>query len=312
MKIDLAPAVATPTDPAVATIIFTQSRLDDTQTFSGPTNPDFALRLDNSCHNSVLRALSIYDGTKADVLEYNANQISQVHVNSDAANSNTNVASTIAFNAGNSYFAGFADYGIYVMGASAISQTQCDIANLACVYMMGNTNANLTGPGQITDTQMKCGSLVTSGRLHGVELGAGVVNITVSGTAASATQCNVPGPQLVVLDGAIDPTVSLCNNSNAMTVFCAGYPNQSGFAAGQSYTQPSLGYSTVALHGAMTGATPSTPFRSSIPTVGRSHRSVSMWPRGPGVAVRARHLRCGRRRSARPAAGRRLGARSHR
>ena len=233
----------------IANIAFTGSRLDGNNLLSGATDPDFAMRLDNSCRNSVYRALTVYDGTKADMLQYNANQIGQLHVNSDAVNSGGTLASPIAFTALNSYFAGVADYGVYALGGSAISQTQCDIANWACVYMTGNTNANLLGPGQITDTQMKCGGLQSvAPAYHGVELGTGVVNITVSGTAASS-QCNVSAAQLLVVDSAVDPTVSLCNNSNALQVFCAGNQNQSGFAASRNYTQPALFYASVGLTG---------------------------------------------------------------
>ena len=57
----------------------------------------------------------------------------------------------------------------------------------------------------------------------GVELGAGVLDTTVSGTA-SAGGCAVPPMQLVVLDAPPDQTTSLCNNSNALV---AGFSTRS-------------------------------------------------------------------------------------
>ena len=103
----------------------------------------------------------------------------------------------------------------------------------------------------ITDTQMRCGGFtnVPAG-YSGVELGAGVINATltgalnttVSGTAA-AGRCAVPPIQLVVLDAPADPTSSLCNNSNALVAGCTGY--QGGFATGQFYTQPAVSFGTV-------------------------------------------------------------------
>jgi hypothetical protein len=79
----------------------------------------------------------------------------------------------------------------------------------------------------------------------GVELGAGVVDTSVSGTA-SAGKCNVPPLQLIVLDdptNTASATVSLCNNSNALVAGCTGY--QGPFAAGQFYTQPAVSYVNV-------------------------------------------------------------------
>ncbi len=242
---------------AFSNIVFNDSRLDGNSLYSGATNPDISLRLANSCHGSVFRALSVYDGTKADVLEYNGNLLSQTHLNSDAANSTISADPTIIFTALNSGFAGVADYGVYAIGNTSAAQTQCDIANRACIFVLPPTAASLaaSGPGQISDTQMKCGSLQSvPPSYHGVELGAGVINTTVGGTASSG-KCNVPSGQLLVLDGAINQTVSLCNNSNAPSAYCAGYQYQNGFAAGRYYTQPSLGYVSVALSGAASGPT---------------------------------------------------------
>lgn len=242
---------------AFSNIAFTDSRLDGNSLYSGATDPDTSLRLANSCRGSVFQALSVYDGTKADILAYNGNLLSQTHLNSDAANSPTSANPGITFTAANSGFAGFADYGVYAIGNTTLAQTQCDIANLACVFVLPPTPATLAagGAGQITDTQMKCGALQSvPPSYHGVELGAGVVNTTVGGTASSG-KCNVPAAQLVVLDGPINQTVSLCNNSNAAPAYCAGYQSPSGFAAMRYYTQPSLGYTTVQLSGAASGPT---------------------------------------------------------
>jgi hypothetical protein len=65
-----------------------------------------------------------------------------------AANSNANLAdSTLTFTSTNTPRAGFADYGILYLVAGAITQPQSDVANLASVYMMGNSAAGYYGPG---------------------------------------------------------------------------------------------------------------------------------------------------------------------
>jgi hypothetical protein len=227
----------------VGNITVVDSRFDGNSLIDGATNPDFSLKLGNSCHDSVYRNLSAFDGTKADILEYNGNLFSQIHLNSDAANSNTGNASSVSW-AANTRLAGVADYGFYTLGNTSLSQTQCDIANFACVHTATNPINGTANPAQITDTQMKCGSLVSvPSTYYGVELAAGTISTTVSGTAA-AGKCNIPGVQLVHLDGSIDSTVTLCNNSNATVMACG---SGSGLAAGRFYTQPALAYTTVAL-----------------------------------------------------------------
>jgi hypothetical protein len=227
---------------AVGNIIMSDSRFDSNYTFSGATNPDFALKLENTCHDSVYQNISAYDGTKADILEYKGNLFSKIHLSSDAANGPT--AGTITW-ANFTYpkLAGVADYGVYALGNTSLSQTQCDIANMACVYIGIDAGSTKLNPAQVTDTQMNCGSLSNvSSSYYGVELAAGTVNTTVSGTQAAGS-CNVPGPQLVHIDSPpLDPSISICNNSNANVVFCG--PAFSGFAAGQAYTQPAPAFST--------------------------------------------------------------------
>jgi hypothetical protein len=261
---------------ASATIVFTNSRVDANPAFfAGPSNPDFALRLGNSCRGSTFRNLAAYDGTKADVLQYNANVLSQIHVASDAANTTIpggaaptinwgTITSTTTFG-----FAGVASYGLYVIGATALSQTQCDIANVSCVLTIpylplgvANAAAGSLNAGNVTDTQVRCGafSSVPTGYL-GVELGAGALgtiingafDTTVSGTA-SGPKCAMPPLQLVVMDVPADPTSSLCNNSNALVAGCVGY--QGTFAGGQFYTQPAVSFGTVSLAGNILYAVP--------------------------------------------------------
>ena len=227
---------------SIANIALTDSRIDDNFTFSGPTNPDFVLRLEPSCHDSAYVADTIYDGTKADILTYIANLFSRVHINSDAANTTTGLQPTIPWTALNASLAGNADYGFYVIGNAALSETQCDVANTACVFTIPNPVASAFSPSQFTDTQMKCGSFANTppGR-SAIELGAGTANTTVAGTVA-APQCTIQPFQLVSLDGPVDPSTSFCGNSDAAIVGCTGY--QSGFAAGQSFTQPAVVYTT--------------------------------------------------------------------
>jgi hypothetical protein len=244
---------------AAAAIAFTNSRLDSNAAIlSGATNPDFAVHLGNSCAGSVLRNLTAYDGIKADVLQHDANILSQIHVNSDAVNTTTPNGPAPAINWATITTAGFglagaADYGLYVVGNTALAQIQCDIANVACVFTFPDAASSLNA-GNITDTQMRCGGYtsVPTGALD-VELSAGVLNTTVSG-AAAAGKCAVPQIQLVVLDGPADPSSSLCNNSNALVAGCTGY--QGPFAAGQFYTQPAVNYGTVALSGNVIYAIP--------------------------------------------------------
>ncbi len=135
-----------------------------------------------------------------------------------------------------------------------LSQTVCGIANMACVSTLRNAQGTSVDAGQITDTQMRCGNFtnVPNG-YFGVELGYGALNTTVSGTA-SAGRCAVPPLQLVVLDGAADPSLSLCNNSNALVAGCTGY--QGPFAAGQFYTQPAVSFGTVSVNGNVLYAVP--------------------------------------------------------
>ncbi len=237
----------------VGNIVFTDSRLDSIPVLAGPTNPDFALRLGNSCHDSVYRNLTAYDATKADVMEYDGNLFSQMHVGSNAVN-HTLAASTLAGGplpvipwSGTTFgLAAAADYGLYIISNTSFSQTRCDIANIACVFFSVNALGSLN-PGQITDTQVRCGNFgnVPSG-YAGVKVAVNTVSTTVSGTVGAA-QCAIPPAQLVTLDqgGPIDPSNSLCNNSNAVVAGCTGY--QGGFAASQFYTQPAVAYGNVVL-----------------------------------------------------------------
>ncbi len=266
--------------------IVSDSRFDGNSALSGATNPDFALRLGNSCHDSVYKALSVYDGTKADVLTYNGNLFGQMHLNSDAANAGARLAS-FTWNAYNTGLAGVADFGVLALGNTSLQQTQCDIANSACVRLLG-ASANANGnPGQITDTQMKCGALLSVPSTYfGVWVGAGTTNTTISGTATPAG-CNVPGTQLVQFDGPIDPTVSLCNNSNATVVSCGG---GSGLAAGRYYTQPSLAYTTVTVSGA---PSPATTTIYAVPFVNPSGGAITQIGIDVQSAVAATHCDMG-------------------
>jgi len=257
------PTYPVPPLGAVANIIVSDSRLDSNGAFSGATNPDFVMKLGRSCHDSIYQALSVYDGTKADILQYNGSLFSAVHLNSDAVNGVA--AGTIPWmTLGNPKIAGVADYGFYIIGNASLSQTQCDIANITCVYTGLNSGVTELNPAQITDTQMKCGSLSNvQTNYYAVEVAAGAVNTSITGTA-SAGDCNVPGSQLVHVDlSPLDPSVSICNNSAATVVFCG--PAFSGFAAGQSYTQPAPGFSTVSISSGMLYAVPfETPIGGTV------------------------------------------------
>ena len=245
---------------ASATITFTNSRLDNNPAFSaGPSNPDFALRLGASCHGSVYRNLTAYDGSKADVLQYDGNQLSQIHVDSGATFASAAFGPFPKINWGtvaNFGLAGVANYGVYVIGATSLSQTVCGIANMSCVFTIPHAGLGIN-PGQITDTQMLCGAFTNVPIGYtGVELGAFALtsatpaettNTAVSGTA-SAGKCNIPPLQLIVLDdpnNSASASVSLCNNSNALVAGCTGY--QGPFAASQFYTQPAISYKNVTL-----------------------------------------------------------------
>ena len=262
------PEVAFPSPAGgVGNSVISDSRFDSNSTISGATNPDFSLRLGNSCHDTVYQSLTAYDGTKADVLEYNGNLFSKIHINSDAANSNTGLVSTKLVWDSVSPLAGVADYGFYALGNTSLSQTQCDIANLACVHLAGNLANASHNPGQVTDTQMKCGALTSvPPNYYAVQLSTGAVNTTISGTAAS-NQCSVPGSQLINLEGSIDSTVSICNNSNATVVLCG--PAYVGFTLGQLYTQPATTFDTI-----------TTPTTSNPPPVGRLYATPFISPSG--------------------------------
>ena len=242
---------------SIANIVLTDSRLDGNSSLSGATNPDFTLRLGASCHDSVFDAVTAYDGTKADILVYNNSLFGRTHVNSDAANAGASL-SFIPWPSSTSFgLAGVADYGFYVIGNTSLSETQCDIANKACVLTIPNTAGGSLYPGQITDTQVKCGPFAdTPLGYSGVELSAGTANSTVGGTSA-AGDCTINPVQLVRLDGPADLrtiSTSLCNNSNALVAGCTGY--QGGFAQGQAYTQPAVAYSTLSASGNVLFAVP--------------------------------------------------------
>jgi hypothetical protein len=237
---------------SVGSLVFTESRLDANPAFfAGPSNPDVALNL--HCHDSIFQNLTAFDGIKADVLGPGGNIFGQIHVGSSTINQTT------ATNEGGSInwpfdspltnvgFAGVADYGVYFIGNATLSQTRCDIANIACVFMSVDFTQGRANPGQITDTQVGCASFTSvPPGYDGVLLSAGVQGVTVSGTA-SAGKCAVPPAQLVSLLTGPPPdlTTSLCNNSNAPIAACTGY--QGGFASGQFYTQPAVAYGTAAL-----------------------------------------------------------------
>ena len=168
----------------------------------------------------------------ADLYTYNGNMYSQLHVNSDAANSGPSL-SAITWTSANWPLAGVADYGVYAINNTSLTQTQCDIASTACVKMGIQSGAN--NPGQITDTQMKCGAFVNvPPTYYGIEIPANATQESVQGTVAPG-KCNVPAIQLIHVDSTLDPSVSICNNSNATVAACGA--GQSGFAAGQYYTQ---------------------------------------------------------------------------
>jgi hypothetical protein len=241
---------------SIANITVTDSRFDDNYTFSGPTDPDFVLRLESSCQGSVYDAVTAYDGTKADILVYGGNLFSRTHLNSDAANTSAGLIPAIPWTPATFGLAGMADYGFYVIGNTSISETQCDVANIACVLTIPSALAP-SNPGQITDTQVKCGGFSnTPPGYFGIELGLGTVNTTVTGTSA-APKCTIYSFQLVKLDGLADSTTSLCGNSDAAVAGCTGY--QGSFAQGQpgqSYTQPAVAYSTGTIGGGTLYAMP--------------------------------------------------------
>jgi hypothetical protein len=235
-------------------IVMSDSRFEANPLFSGATNSDITLRLGNSCHDSVYTSVTANDGVKADVLEYNGNLFSQLHLGAGAFGSTTLAASSLVFltsgAAANSGFAGVADYGFYALGNTSLDQTVCEIANHACVLLAVDAASGLSNPAQITDTQMQCGSLQSvPPNYQGVELGDGLVNTTVSGTVAPA-RCHIPATQVIVADGAINPTTSLCNNPGSPVVYCGG--GGSGFSSGRYYTQPSLAYSSAVVNGTST------------------------------------------------------------
>jgi len=242
----------------VGNIVMSDSRFEANPLFSGATNSDIALRLGNSCHDSVYTSVTANDGVKADVLEYNGNLFSQLHLGSGAFGSTTLANPLLVFvatgAAANTGFAGVADYGLYAIGNTSLDQTVCEIANHACIRLAVSPGSGSSNPGQVTDTQMQCGSLQSvPPNYEAIELGAGIVNTTVSGTSAAA-RCHVPATQMIVADGAIDATTSLCNNPGSPVVYCGG--GGSGFASGRYYTQLSLGYSSAA---SVNGTPTSTP-----------------------------------------------------
>ena len=168
--------------------------------------------------------------------------------------------------------AGVSQFGILALGNTSAQQTQCDVANLACIKILSSSNGN---PGQITDTQMKCGSLGSiPPNYYGVWLGRSTNNVTVSGTAAPS-RCGVPGTQLVYLDGPPDPTITLCNNSNAAIVICGGV---TGLPPGRFYTQPTLSYTPMTLAGA---SGPSATTLYAVPYVNPTGGVISQM----GIAV---------------------------
>jgi hypothetical protein len=227
---------------AIATISLTDSRLDDDSGLFGPVDPDFTLRLDAGCQGSVYDSDAVFGGTKADILVYDGNLFNRIHLNSGAANANGGIPSIPWPRSDTFDLAGNADYGFYVINNSAISETQCDIANRACVFTIPQPPGGSSSPGQITDTQMKCGALTnTPPGYSGVELSDGTANTTVTGTAPS-NQCGILPFQLVKLDGQLDPSTSLCNNSYAAVAGCTGY--QGTLQSGQVHTQPAVTYTS--------------------------------------------------------------------
>ena len=257
----------------VGNIVFTDSRIDSNPQFiAGPSNPEFAVRVETSCHDSVYQNLAAFDGTKADVLLYNGNVFGQFHLGSNAVNATQanvpaptlNWATITTFGSGSTVgsfgLAGVADYGIYGEENTSFSQTRCDIANVACVFLSINPGNATTNPAQVTDSQIGCGAFTSvPPGYYGVTMQAKTGGSTVSGTTVSGTaapgKCAMPPLQLINLvgGGPIDQSSSLCNNSNASAAACTGY--QGSFANGQFYTQPAVAYGTAALSG---GATTST------------------------------------------------------
>jgi hypothetical protein len=227
---------------AVATISLTDSRLDPGTGLFGPGDPDFVLRQDTGCQGSVYDADAIFGGTKADILVYGGSLFNRIHLNSGAANGNGSIPSIPWPKPDTFDLAGVADYGFYVINNSAISETQCDIANRACVFTISSPLGGFSSPGQITDTQIKCGSLTnTPPGYSAVELSDGTANTTVTG-AAPSNQCGILPFQLVKLDGQLDPSTSLCNNSYAAVAGCTGY--QGTLQSGQVHTQPAVTYTS--------------------------------------------------------------------
>ncbi len=223
------------TNGDVANIVFSNARLD--LNFAGANNPSFSMKIENDCHDSVYRGVSAYDGARADLFTYNGNIWSQLHVNSDASNSGPPLSSSITWTTAGTYpnwpLAGVADYGVYIIDNSSLAQTQCDIASNACVKI--GLQSGTGNPGQISDTQMKCGALMSvPTSYYGVEIASSATQETIQGTASSG-RCGIPPAQLIHVDKSLDPTVSICNNSNGFSSICAG--GQAGFAAGEYYTQ---------------------------------------------------------------------------
>jgi hypothetical protein len=265
----------------VGTTVFTDSRIDSNPAFmAGPSSPDFALKMNS--HDSVYRNLTLFDGTKADLLAPGGNIYGQIHVGSSAINAtlaggpapSINWAAASIANFG---FAGVADYGVYILGNASLQQTRCDIANIACAFISVDQIEGQANPGQITDTQIGCGAFnnVPAG-YAGVQFTAGAVGAAVGGTAAAGQCAMVPGQLVTVLQGgALDTTTSLCNNSNAPIAGCTGYLG--GYAANQSYTQPTTNYGTVSLSGNVLYAV---PFYS--PSGGGPVGHLSLYVTAPG------------------------------
>ncbi len=236
---------------SIANLVLSASRLDGDSGVTGPNSPDFVLRLGASCQGSVYNAVTAFDGIKADVLVYGGNLFSRVHINSGVGNASSLLTgvSTIPWTTPYFGLAGLADYGFYVIGNTSMSGTQCDVANIACVFTVQNSVLGAYNPGQITDTEMKCGSFpnVPSG-YSGVKLSVGTANSAVSGTTVEG-RCQIAPAQLVLLDqgGPVDASTSLCNNGAAVIAGCTGF--RGSFPAGQFYTQPAIGYGNVSVVG---------------------------------------------------------------
>jgi hypothetical protein len=229
--------------------------MDTNPLFAGPGNADFALRIGDNCHDSVYRNLTAFDGITVDVLLYNGNMFGQIHLGSSAVNAGASNGalpalnwSTVAnFGIANFGLAGAANYGVYGLENTSLTQTHCDIADIACVFLSVDYKLATTNPAQITDTQIGCGGFTNVPVGYaGVQVSASTIGTTVSGTAA-AGKCGMAPSQVVYLfqGGPLDPTSSLCNNSNVPIAACTGY--QGGYASSQNYTQPAQNYGTVAL-----------------------------------------------------------------